>query len=42
MSSCTLDEIKEMLVVLNKNIEKMTEVSTDDKIRELINTIYKV
>lgn len=25
MSSCTLDEIKEMLVVLNKNIEKMND-----------------
>jgi hypothetical protein len=25
MSSCTLDEIKEMLLMLNKNIEKMND-----------------
>ena len=25
MSSCTLDEIKEILLVLNKNIEKMND-----------------
>jgi len=30
-----------LYLVCDKNIERMSEVSTDDKIRELINTIYK-